>query len=378
MNVKRNIKRNVKKNYIILAIDTSCDETAAAVTVNDKVLSNVISSQVELHRKYGGVVPSIAKRAHQERIEPVITEALKRALPKIPQSPQFPHILYTIYYILNTGIDAIAVTQGPGLAPALEIGITKAKELVKRHNVPLIAVNHMEGHLLSSFTKNSRGNGPFTKTKPHFPALGLLVSGGHTQLVLMKDFGQHQLVGETLDDAAGEAFDKVAKMLNLGYPGGPIIEAIAKNGNHNKYSLPVPLKDRKTLDFSFSGLKTACLYLIQDLEKKGVKNYHADLAASFQKTASLTLANKLSLAIQKHRPKMVLLGGGVISNLTVRKYLRKTTRAFNLPVFIPYSKKLFTDNAAMIGIAAYYKSLRNEFIKNPATLDRKPNLNFQS
>jgi len=355
----------MNKKYTILAIDTSCDETAAAVTVNDRVISNVISSQVELHRKYGGVVPALAKRAHQERINPVIAEALKRAK---------KHITYHISHITN--IDALAVTQGPGLAPALEIGIAKAKELAKEYGKPLIAVNHMEGHLLSSFVKNSKSSGLFTKTRPQFPALGLLVSGGHTQLVLMKDFGNYQLLGETLDDAAGEAFDKAAKMLNLGYPGGPIIEAIAKKGNPDQHPLPIPLKDSKTLNFSFSGLKTACLYLVQKLEKQEVKNYHADVAASFQKSISLALAEKLSLAIQIHRPKMILLGGGVISNLTVRKHLRKTTRDFGLPLFIPYSKNLITDNAAMIGVAAYYKAQRGEFVKNPATLDRQPNLNF--
>jgi len=165
-------------------------------------------------------------------------------------------------------------------------------------------------------------------------------------------------------------------MLNLGYPGGPIIETIAKSGNPDKYNLPIPLKDSKTLNFSFSGLKTACLYLIQSLEKQGVKNYHTDLAASFQKTVSLHLAERLSLAIQKYQPRMVLLGGGVISNLTVRKHLRKVAKDFNLPSFLPYSKKLLTDNAAMIGVAAYFKALHGEFVKNPALLDRRPNLNF--
>jgi len=354
------------KNYFILAIDTSCDETSAAVTCNDRVVSNVISSQVELHRKYGGVVPALAKRAHKQRINAVISEALKRALPKISKSSQSPYI----------NIDAIAVTQGPGLAPALEIGIAKAKELSLNYKKALIAVNHMEGHLLSSFAKNSAGKGPFTNFKPRFPALGLLVSGGHTQLVLMKDFGQYQLLGETLDDAAGEAFDKVAKMLNLGYPGGPIIETIAKSGNPDKYNLPIPLKDSKTLNFSFSGLKTACLYLVQKLERQKAKNYHPNVAASFQKVLSLHLAEKLSLAIQRYQPRMVLLGGGVISNLTVRKHLRKAAKDFNLPSFLPYSKKLLTDNAAMIGVAAYYQALQGKFVKNPRDLDRLPNLNF--
>jgi len=354
----------MKKNFTILAIDTSCDETSAAVTVDDCVISNVISSQVELHRKYGGVVPIIAQRAHRERVGPVIEEALKRAFPQIPQTSQFPQI------------DAVAVTQGPGLAVALEVGIAKAKELFLKAHKPLIAVNHMEGHLLSSFAKNSKGKGPFARTKLQFPVLGLLVSGGHTQLVFMKDLGQYQLLGETLDDAAGEAFDKLAKMLNLGYPGGPIVSELAKKGDPNKYPLPIPMQKSNDLNFSFSGLKTAALYLIKQLNEKGIKNYHYDICASFEKSLVAALMIKLQMAIQRYHPKQIVLGGGVVNNLKLRTEARKVAKKYHLSLFLPYSKNLDTDNAAMIGVAAYYKAKEGKFVKDLAALDRLPNLNF--
>src|SRR3989344_4586112 len=261
----------MKKHYLIIAIETSLDETCAAVTVNDRVLSNVISSQVELHKKYGGVVPIIAKRAHEERIEAVMNEALKRASVQLKRHAEF--ISASHRFRIKSGmtkqvqddsiysaIDAIAVTVGPGQALALEIGIKKAKSLAKKYRKPLIAVSHMEGHLLSSFARNAAGNNPggiHEKLSRHsefisesnrfripsgilkvnksgmtkqvqddgiFPLLGLLISGGHTQLVLVHGFGKYELLGETLDDAAGEAFDKVGRMLGIGYPGGPIIE----------------------------------------------------------------------------------------------------------------------------------------------------------
>ena len=349
----------MKKDYTILAIDTSCDETSAAVTVDDRVMSNVVSSQVEFHQEYGGVVPHIARRMHQKLIDPVINQALKRARKKWLQ------------------IDAIAITFGPGLAPALEVGIAKAKKLAQKHHKPLITVNHMEAHLLSSFAKNSKGNGPFTKIKPQFPILGLLVSGGHTQLVLVKDFGKYQLLGETLDDAAGEAFDKVAKMLDLGYPGGPIISELAKKGQP-KYELPIPMKGSKDLNFSFSGLKTACLYKIQKIRagRRLNKQFYYDFAASFEKTVAQALTIKLKKAISQYHPSQIVLGGGVINNLQIRMMTRKTARKFGLKVFIPYHQKLFTDNAAMIGVCAWYQVKRSDFVKNINSLDRQPNLSF--
>ncbi|MBU0618800.1 tRNA (adenosine(37)-N6)-threonylcarbamoyltransferase complex transferase subunit TsaD [Patescibacteria group bacterium] len=351
----------IKKNYTILAIDTSCDETSVAITRDDRVLANIVASQVVWHQEYGGVVPNIAKRMHQQLIEPAIKQALQQARIKNRKT-----------------IDAFAVTVGPGLAPALEVGITKAKKLALKLKKPLIAVNHMEGHLLASLAKNSRGNGGF---KPRFPILGLLVSGGHTQLVLMKDFGDYRLLGETLDDAAGEAFDKVAKMLDLGYPGGPIISELAKKGQP-KYDLPIPMMRSPGLDFSFSGLKTACLYKINPpaggLKNKIKKNpqFYCDFAASFEAAASLALTVKLKRAIKQVQPKQIVLGGGVINNLCIRRETRRVARQFGLKVFLPYSNKFLTDNAGMIGVCAWHQAKRGDFVKDIVNLDRLPGLNF--
>lgn len=361
----------MKTGYKILAIDTSCDETAAAVTFNDRVLSNVVSSQIQVHKKYGGVVPMLAKRMHQEYLDPVIKEAITRSFKGFHLSRGFTP-------------DAIAVTVGPGLAPALEVGIAKAKELARNFHKPLIAINHMEAHLLSSFAKNSKGTGSFSKTPPQFPIIGLLVSGGHTQLVLMNGFGRYQLLGETLDDAAGEAFDKVAKMLDLGYPGGPIISELAKKGKP-KYRLPIPMERSKDLNFSFSGLKTACFYRLRELKPKAnppaswrVKQFYYDFSASFTLTIAKALAIKLKKAILLHHPKQIVLGGGVINNFTVRKEVRRVAHLFGLSVFIPYTTKLFTDNAAMVGVCAWYHAQQGNFVKNFHLLDRQPNLNFPS
>jgi len=347
----------------ILSIDTSCDETSVAVSHGRKILSNVITSQINIHKKWGGVVPHLAKRAHQKKIKPVYKQALQSAKLKISQ------------------INAIAITIGPGLAPALEIGLNFAKQLAEKTKKPLITVNHMHGHLLAPFALNSRGNGPFpqpinpSKASSIFPMIGLLVSGGHTQLILVKNINNYQLLGETLDDAAGEALDKLAKMLHLGYPGGPIIEEIAKKGHSDKIPLPVPMQHSKNLDFSFSGLKTAALYKIQ--AAKLTKTYTYNMAASFQQAITTSLTTKLTKAIEKYQPKAILLGGGVISNLFIRNKLRQTINLYNIPTYIPYSKKLFTDNAAMICIPAYFKFLNQDFVKNLTKLDRQPTLNFK-
>ena len=352
----------MKNNFTILAIDTSCDETCAAVTQDDRILSNVIASQIEFHQPYGGVYPILAKRKHQEFIEPAIEEALRR--PGLAgRRPGLERI------------DALAITVGPGLAPALEIGVAKIKELAKKYDKPMIAVNHMEAHLLSSFAKTKNGTDPFSKTRPRFPILGLLVSGGHTQLVLMRDFGHYQLLGETLDDAAGEAFDKVAKMLGLGYPGGPIISELAKNGQPI-YDLPVAMTSSGDLNFSFSGLKTACLYKLQKIPRPWDKKLYADFAASFEKVLVESLMIKLKKAIEQYQPKQIVLGGGVINNLRLRKESRKTAKKYGLRIFPPFHKNLFTDNAAIVGVCAWYQAQRNDFVKDVESLDRQPNLNF--
>jgi len=350
----------MKREPIILSIETSCDETAAAVTLGRQILSNVVWSQIAIHRPWGGVVPSLAKRAHQEHIDEVVNTAIK------PVNWQ--------------KIDAVAVTAGPGLAIALEVGIKKAKEIAEKYKKPLIAVDHMEGHLLSSLAKNFKfypANGG-ANFKLEFPALGLLVSGGHTELVLVKEIGQYQILGQTLDDAAGEAFDKVAKMLGLGYPGGPIISQLAEGGDEAKFDLPVPMVRSQSLNFSFSGLKTACLYKLKEIpHKRRDEQFIKDFAASFQSALVQSIVLKLKKAIERYHPQQVLLGGGVINNLALLQQIKQVARQYQVSVLVPYSKKLLTDNAAMIGVAAYYKFKRKEFVKNINKLDRKPNLSLE-
>jgi len=349
-----------KEIQTILAIDTSCDDTSVAVTSGVQVLSNVISSQIDLHKAWGGVVPGIARREHEKRIDFVVEEALKQAGKEMDE------------------IDAIAVTQGPGLAIALEVGIRKAKKLALEYDKPLIPVDHMEGHLLSSFA-GEEGN-----MDEIFPVLGVLVSGGHTQLVLASGVGEYEIIGETLDDAIGEAFDKVAKILGIGYPGGPIVSKMAKEGDSEKHDLPVAMKNSADFNVSYSGLKTAVLYLVRDLKgesrmgqgKKGVswkpgveapdhkdersavevlgKQTVADICASFQKAAVETLMNKTRKALKKYpEVKSIFLGGGVVHNEKLQKEMKKLGQSRGVKVQIPKSGDLFMDNAAMIGVAGF-------------------------
>jgi len=342
---------------LVLAIDTSCDETAAAVTCGEWVLSNVVASQVEVHKEFGGVVPHLAKREHQKLIGPVIKEALKQSARGIGD------------------IGAIAVTIGPGLAIALEVGVAKAKELAQKYRKPLIAIDHMEGHLLSAFAKPRGFSGAKPRGFPAFPALGLLVSGGHTELVLMRGFGDYRLIGQTLDDAAGECFDKVARILGLEYPGGPIISKLALEGDAAAFSFPIPMKRSGDLNFSFSGLKTACLYKRREL---GVMSQAQidDFCASFERVVITHLTDKLVLACRRFKPKMVLLGGGVIANRRLQEKVKQEMQRFNIPVHIPCDPKFLTDNAAMIGVAAFYKAKQNEFVEDVSRLERNPNLSF--
>ena len=328
----------------ILAIDTSCDETSAAVLRNGAVLSNIISSQVNLHKKWGGVVPDIARRAHKERIGPVISESLKRA------------------HLTIDDIDAFAATYGPGLAIALEVGLRKAQELAQSQEKPFLPINHMEGHLLSSYAKKSNGKNPDAPHPSDLPLIGLLVSGGHTELVYMKNFGDYVVIGETLDDAAGEAFDKLSKMLNLGYPGGPIISEFAKKGKKGRFSLPIPMEKSGDFNFSYSGLKTACLYKIREIEKmyRSQRSWVYDFCADFVESVIQSLIIKLESAVTHYQVKGVLLGGGVISNLSLRAKIRSAMKKKGLPVYIPYSPLLFTDNAAMIGVVAHFALTRED------------------
>ncbi|RLC34348.1 tRNA (adenosine(37)-N6)-threonylcarbamoyltransferase complex transferase subunit TsaD [Candidatus Shapirobacteria bacterium] len=346
----------------ILAIETSCDDTCVAILDNQKILSNVISSQIDLFKKWGGVVPDIAKRAHQDRIWPVVNEALKRS-GLMKDKDGIDEAMKKV--------DLVAVTQGPGLAIALGVGIDVAKELVTKYKKKLVAVNHIEGHILSNFLKNRNGK-PNRKIK--FPTLVLTVSGGHTKLVLMKGIGKYEVIGQSLDDAAGEALDKASKMLGFSYPGGPIIERLAKEGNKNFLKLPRPMSQFKNYDYSFSGLKTSFYYQIREWKKERISKRAKDLAASFQNAVFDSLLIKLSRAIDGLKPKSLLASGGVMANLELRKRLRKLAKEKGLPVYMPFKKELNTDNGAMIGIAGYYKYKRSELIKKVDRLERQSRL----
>lgn len=348
----------------ILAIETSCDDTCAAVLDNDRLLANVISSQIDLHKKWGGVVPDIAKRAHQERILPVIATALTRAFGIKKTSD--------IAVIIQKGmseIDCIAVTIGPGLAIALSIGVNMAKDLAGKYNKKLVAVNHIEGHLLSNLVKNSSGS---PKREIVFPCLALTVSGGHTKIILISEIGKYEVVGETLDDAAGEALDKAAKLLGLGYPGGPVIERLAEKGDEMFLVLPKAMADKKKLDYSFSGIKTSFYYKIKDWDKKIIADNLENLAASFQTAVFELLLRKFGLAIDKFIPNSLLASGGVMANHKLRKLLRQMASKRKLKIYMPPKKWLNTDNAAMIGLAGYYKAKRGEYEMDIANLDRNP------
>ncbi len=361
----------MKSKIKILAIDTSLDETSVAVTRNEWVLSNVISSQVDLHRKWGGVVPTIAKRAHEENIDQAVQESLLRARTKLSQ------------------LDFIAVTQGPGQPIALEVGIKKAKELSERIGKPLIPINHMEGHLLSCLAKNSKGKQGINFSPKLFPALGLLVSGGHTEIILVNEIGSYQKVGQTVDDAAGEAFDKFGRMVGLGYPSGEVIEQFAKQGDRLKYDFPRPMSNSGDLNYSFSGLKTAALYLTRELQGKklyGEKNRMeeinlskrqiVDLCASYQYAVIDSLMIKLNKALKQYSVKSVFCGGGVMANVSLRRAISHVCRESSVIPCFPYNKKMYTDNAAMIGVTAYFQIANSNDTLNLTNFDREPNLAF--
>ena len=322
----------------ILAIDTSCDETAAAVVRGQLVLSNVIASQVQIHQQYGGVFPTAAKRAHWENIEPVIKTAFRQA------SKQWPTI------------SAIAVTQGPGLAPALEVGLQTALNLGKKYNKPVIPVNHIEGHVLSVLAQAKSRKKIRRTIKPKLPALSIIVSGGHTEFVLVKKIGQYRRLGITVDDAAGECLDKIGRLLNLGYPAGPIVEKLAKKGNKNRFAFPLPMTNIKTFNMSFSGLKTHSKRLIKQLivEEKLTKKTINDFCASLQEGVFNHILYKLEKLLDKTSVKELWLGGGVAANLVLRSKLRTLANSKKLTFRTPYSKKLTGDNAAMIGLVAGY------------------------
>ena len=319
----------------VLAIDTSCDETAVAVTNNTEIISNVIWSQASLHASFGGVMPSLAQRKHEERIDFVIQKAIKQAQIDIKD------------------VDAIAVTIGNGLAIALGVGINKAKELAIKYNKPLIPVSHKEGHLLSPLAVALDHISP-TIT---FPALGLVLSGKSTDLVVINGIGDYRLLAETSDDALGEALDKGARLLGLGYPGGAILEKLAKTGDQNRYKLPLPLQNDVIKNrFSYSGLKTAFVRLFE-LVKNPNKQDIADLAASFQSKAFEHIIKVLEYQIKNSNVSYndLLFGGGVANNIEIKKRLRMLCKKYNIKLHVPYTKKLNGDNAGMIGVCACLK-----------------------
>lgn len=347
----------------ILAIDTSCDDTSVAVLRDGNLIAHLISSQVNIHQQWGGVVPALARRAHQELLPPCLQLALKRCHKTSWQ-----------------GIQAVAVTYGPGLAPALEIGIMQAKEIATTYQLPMVPVNHMEGHLLSPLIRNSRGNYYSRIESLELPWLALTVSGGHTEIVWAKAIGDYEILGRTLDDAAGEAFDKVARMLGLGYPGGAVIEHISKNGNPKAYPLPRPMLNNPNYDFSFSGLKTACLYSTNELKEKLGTQFAKivpDYCASVQEAIVDTLLGKLKRAAKNLQPKTILVGGGVSANQRLRMKFRMAFRKLGIPVYFPHHK-FCTDNAAMIGLAAHYQYQRGEITLDYSKVDRIPYLTLDS
>ena len=337
----------------ILAIDTSCDETSVALTRGTKILSNVLWSQASQHARFGGVYPSLAKRSHQEHIDWVIQKALKTSR------------------LDFNNIDLIAVTVGPGLAVALEVGIAKAKELAKKHKKKIIPLNHTEGHLLSVFASSNRIGGGKLDKNELFPALALIASGKHTDLILVSAIGKYKIIASTIDDALGEALDKAARMLGLGYPGGAVLEKMAVNGNKDKYELPTPMLGKEDqFEFSYSGLKTAMWRLVEKETPLNRQKIY-DLSATFQNKAFLHVERLTIKALLKHKVKTFIFGGGVSSNIELRKRLRKILKAQKIQLLVPYSKKLCTDNAAMIGIAASFK--KNSLSGNKIDLvEREP------
>lgn len=335
----------MKEDTLILAIESSCDETATAVVRNGReVLSNIISSQIALHTLYGGVVPEIASRKHIEKINQVIEEALQQA------------------GVTLKDIDAIAVTYGPGLVGALLVGVSAAKAISFATGIPLVGVHHIEGHISANYIENKALEPPF---------VCLVVSGGHSHLVKVKDYGEYEILGRTRDDAAGEAFDKVARAIGLGYPGGPKIDKVSKEGNPDAIQFPRAKVADSVYDFSFSGLKSAVLNYLNSCEMKGIEICQADVAASFQKAVVDVLVEHSMQAVQECGMKKFAIAGGVASNSSLRSALEKACTERGIEFYHP-SPILCTDNAAMIGAAGYYEYRKG--VRSGYDLNAVPNL----
>lgn len=332
----------------VLAIETSCDDTGAAVLLNGReILSNVVSSQISVHQKYGGVVPELASRKHIESIVPIVNEALKTAKVTLKE------------------IDGIAVTQGPGLVGSLLVGLSFAKSIAFARGLPFIGVNHIEAHLSAIFLEEK---------SPSFPFIGLVVSGGHTSLFRVNGFGKYIRLGQTRDDAAGEAFDKVAKLLGLGYPGGPIIDELSKTGNPKAIPFPRPILSKNSFDFSFSGLKTAVVnYVKTHPEPPGgyPENLIKDIVSSFQEAVVEVLLRKTLQAANDQRLKRMVLAGGVAANQRLRAKVKEEALRQGLKVYLP-SSSLCTDNAAMVGVVGYEYLKRG--LRSPFSLNAFSNL----
>ena len=334
-----------KEDVLILAIESSCDETAAAVVKNGReVLSNVINTQIAIHTEYGGVVPEIASRKHIENINPVIRKALEDA------------------GVTLDDIDAIGVTYGPGLVGALLVGVAEAKAIAFAKNKPLVGVHHIEGHISANYVENKELEPPF---------VALVVSGGHTHLVKVNDYGEYEIVGRTRDDAAGEAFDKVARAIGLGYPGGPKIDKLAKEGNSDAIEFPRAHVDDAPYDFSFSGIKSAVLNYINSANMQGKEINRADVAASFQNAVVDALVSRAVRLAKECGMDKLAIAGGVASNSALRAAIQEECTKNNIRFYSP-SPILCTDNAAMIGAAAYYEYIK--VVRHGYDLNAIPNL----
>ena len=333
------------EDTLILAIESSCDETAAAVVRNGReVLSNVISSQIDLHTLYGGVVPEIASRKHIERINQVIEEALSTAGVSLAQT------------------DAVAVTYGPGLVGALLVGVAEAKAIAYAAGKPLVGVHHIEGHIAANFIEHPELESPF---------LSLVVSGGHTHLVRVEDYGVFTILGRTRDDAAGEAFDKVARAIGLGYPGGPKIDRVAREGDAEAIAFPRTHIEDAPYDFSFSGLKSAVLNYINGCQMKGQEYRQADIAASFQKAVTDVLVGNAMRAVEEYHADRFAIAGGVAANSALRQAMKEACEERGVKLYYP-SPVYCTDNAAMIGVAGYYEYRKG--VRHGLDLNAIPNL----
>ena len=359
MHWHRIIQIHLNSNMNILGIESSCDETSAAIVNIDAkkvdVLSNVISSQIGIHQQFGGVVPEVAARSHAEHIIPIIDQAMQGLSDSSKDN-----------------IDLIAVTRGPGLMTSLLVGIQTAEALGSFWNIPVVGVNHLEGHVLSPLFEHAA----YPPKKKMFPAIILSVSGGHTQLILMKGVSEYEMIGTTIDDAAGEAFDKVAKMMGREYPGGPVIDRLAVKGNPQAFDFPRPMLQFADYRFSFSGLKTAVKYAIRDLRSEKLSTRQKqDIAASFQKAVFDVLLQKTLRAVAEYGAKTVFLAGGVAASTELRNRLEHEIKEkFDRVNVLLVDRKYTGDNAAMIALAGYYEFLRQN--KNPQRIEVDPKLRF--